>query len=457
MIDLAPDMASWALAWACIAAYVLYRHWRRGRGVGLLLTYLFSLASIHFLAPIAHLLPWFEALRSADLTAEGLRQSTLAMLGFAIGFEIVTLRQRHPSENLDETVHGSSNGTTHALINLYLMGGIVLYALSLFAGGLPFISAVISTGATLVAVSVALKCWESWRAGSISRMWFWLCLTLAFPLVTVVTQGFLGYGFVAVLVVASFVACLQRLRWQTVVAGVLLLYGGLSIYVTYMRDRGQIRDVVWGGEAVNTRFSQLQSTFTEIEWFDPREPQHLMRIDTRLNQNHLLGSAVAFLTEGSTEYAGGATLSDALIALIPRALWPDKPTIGGSGDVVTRYTGIRFAFGTSVGVGQVMELYINFATPGVILGFVLFGIVVTTVDRRAAESLARGDVRTFGLWYMPGLSLLQVGGALAEVTATAAASFALMVILNTFAVKRGTIVAIELPQDRGLDDRPGVA
>ena len=456
MIDLQPDMASWAVAWGCLAAYVLFRHWRCGRGVGLLLTYLFSLASIHFLAPIAHLLPWFEPVRGFDLTPEGLRQSTLALLGFAIGFEIVTLRQRTTDEPGDAGA-GRTGIATHSLINLYLLSGIGLYTLSIFAGGLPFMTAVVSTGATLVAVSVALKCWESWRAGAISRMWLWLCLTLAFPLITVVTQGFLGYGFVAVLVVASFVASLQRLRWQTVVAGLLLVYGGLSIYVTYMRDRGQIRDVVWGGEAVNTRFSQLQATFLEIEWFDPRNPQHLLRIDTRLNQNHLLGSSVAFLEEGSTEYAAGTTLTDALIALIPRALWPDKPTIGGSGDVVTRYTGIRFAFGTSVGVGQVMELYVNFATPGVILGFVVFGVLVTVVDRRAAASLARNDLRTFGLWYMPGLSLLQVGGAIAEVTATAAASLALMFILHTFAAKRGTTVSLELARDGSLDDRPGVA
>ncbi len=47
---------------------------------------------------------------------------------------------------------------------------------------------------------------------------------------------------------------------------------------------------------------------------------------------------------------------------IPRALWPNKPVVGGSGDLVSTYTGIRFADGTSVGIGQVLESFVNFGT-----------------------------------------------------------------------------------------------
>jgi mannose/fructose/N-acetylgalactosamine-specific phosphotransferase system component IIC len=115
---------------------------------------------------------------------------------------------------------------------------------------------------------------------------------------------------------------------------------------------------------------------------------------------------------------------------VPRALWPNKPVVGGSGDIVSQYTGIRFAYGTSVGVGQVLELHVNFGTAGVVLGFIVIGLLVTLVDRRASRYLAEGNISAFGLWYMPGLSLLQVGGSIAEVTATAAASAVLMVVVN---------------------------
>ncbi|MGH9174280.1 MAG: hypothetical protein ACRD1H_07975, partial [Vicinamibacterales bacterium] len=322
------------------------------------------------------------------------------------------------------------------VVTLYLAAGVLLYLLMPIAARIPSISALVSTGSTLAAVGVALKCWEAWASGHRAHMWLWLALTATFPLVTVAAQGFLGYGFVAVLIVIAFVASLHRPSLVTAVAGVLAFYGGLSIYVTYMRDRTEIREVVWGGEAVDRRLVQLQDTFHNVEWFDPRDELHMRRVNERLNQDFLIGAAVLYLREGMVPYANGGTLVAAAAAVIPRALWPDKPVVAGSGDVVTTYTGIRFVHGTSVGVGQVMELYVNFGTAGVVFGFIGIGMLVTFVDRRAAVHLGRGDVRSFALWYMPGLSLLQIGGAVGEVAATAAAS--LVVVLVVGVLSRGS-------------------
>ena len=86
------NLANWVAAWACLAGFVLYRHWRYGWGVGLLLIYMFSFAALHWLAPLLHLLPWSEPLRG-DLTADGLRQSTFALAGFAVGVELINARR----------------------------------------------------------------------------------------------------------------------------------------------------------------------------------------------------------------------------------------------------------------------------------------------------------------------------------------------------------------------------
>src|SRR5262249_48114281 len=144
-----------------------------------------------------------------------------------------------------------------------------------------------------------------------------------------------------------------------VVAGLLLGFVGLSVYVSYMRDRSEIRDVVWGGQSLGDRVDRVATTFHAFEWFDPSKDEHLARIDSRLNQSFLVGAAVSRLSDIGG-FAGGETLWDALIAVVPRALWPDKPVVAGSGNLVTRFTGIEFAAGTSVGIGQVMEFYVNF-------------------------------------------------------------------------------------------------
>jgi len=144
-----------------------------------------------------------------------------------------------------------------------------------------------------------------------------------------------------------------------------------------------------------------------------------------------VGAAVYQLSQ-TQNFARGDTLWDALLALIPRALWPEKPITAGSGNLVSRYTGIDFASGTSVGVGQVMEFYLNFGTPGVLIGFIIMGVLVTAFDWQAAERLARNDLRGFVLWFLPGIALLQVNGQLVEITASAAASLVVALVVNRF-------------------------
>jgi putative effector of murein hydrolase LrgA (UPF0299 family) len=100
--------------------------------------------------------------------------------------------------------------------------------------------------------------------------------------------------------------------------------------------------------------------------------------------------------------------------------------------LASRYTGIDFAAGTSVGVGQVLEFYLNFGTPGVVIGFIIMGVFITALDWQAAERLARSDLRGFVLWFLPGIALLQVGGQLVEITVSAAASLVVAVLVNRY-------------------------
>jgi hypothetical protein len=209
------------------------------------------------------------------------------------------------------------------------------------------------------------------------------------------------------------------------------MYFGLSVFVSYMRDRGEIRAGIRNGESFSARVDRVTATAGTFEWFDPSNPDHLQRIDGRLNQNYLVGAAVNRLSE-TDEFARGDTFWDALLALVPRALWPDKGIKAGSGDLVTRFTGIVFDAGTSVGVGQSLEFYGNFGTTGVLIGFVIMGTLITTIDWQAGQHLANSDLHGFVLWFLPGVSLLQVGGQLVELTAGAAASLIVALIVNRY-------------------------
>ena len=413
---------------AVLVVMAVARRRRNTAGVGLVLAYLLNMWLNYWTASALYLLPWYRG-TGRGFAILGVEQSLYGVCGFAAGSLLLTpfllkLDILPRSDGLHEP--------DPRLPRAYLAIGTFFYVLlSTTLGNTPTLSAIISAGQELTVVGLGLCWWQAWRNRDSSMMTFWLAMALLPPLFTIVTRGFIGYGAVASLSILIFLSNFVRSRMKVIVAGVLLGYLAMSVYVSYMRDRNQIRATVWGGQSLSRRVDRLEQTVSTFEWFDPRNPQHLDRIDERLNQSYLVGAAVAFLHR-TNNFARGETLWDAILALIPRAVWRDKPISAGSGNLVTRFTGIQFASGTSVGIGQVMEFYVNFGTMGVIVGFMIFGCIITTFDILATERLANGDLHGFVLFYLTGLSFLQVGGQLVEITATAAGAVIVALLVNRY-------------------------
>jgi len=431
----------WAGVFLVFSLYLLVRHWRDDGGVGLLLAYVISFGALHWLTPALYLLPGYWNIR-LPLSAVGLRESTIALMALTAGAEIAAWVLRPQIVPLpvlptpDEPIPPPPPPAPvdPRIVTVLLVTGVVMYAVVLpLADRVSSLTALASAGSTLALAGIVLKCWNGWEEGRPRTVLTWIGLSGLLPWLTVITQGFLGYGFAAMLTVFAFVGSFYRPRWKFIAAGLLLGYLGLSVYVTYMRDRRDIRAVVWANATMTSRLDRLEQTVSQAEWFDLHNTDHLDRIEKRLNQDSLIGAAVAYLKEHPNEYGGGETLFAATVAVIPRALWPDKPVVGGSGDLVSRFTGMRFADNTSVGIGQVMELYVNFATTGIIVGFLVIGALIVTADRQAIRALKRRDALGFTLWFLPGLSLLQVGGSFSEITSTAAAALLVAWILRHWA------------------------
>ena len=409
--------------------FYIVRWVRKIEGSGLVTAYLVSFCGLHWAGGLIRLFPWFKDYSLVSTTA-GLEQGTYALAALIAGslFLSPLIISHLPACRARAGVRYTPHPR---LPQAYLLIGAVSYILlSTFLSRLPSMSVIISTGQGLFVVGLCLLCWNSMRRKQGGALLGGIALTLTLPLITIVTQGFMGYGAAAALVVFAFIGCFFS-HWKMLAVAVLACYLGLSVYVTYMRDRGEIRNVVWGGQSLEDRMSRISQTAGTFEWFDPSNVAHLRRIDERMNQDWLVGAAVLRLST-THEFAGGATLWDAVLALVPRVLWPDKPVSGGSGDLVSHYTGIRFAEGTSVGVGQVLEFYINFGTIGVVLGFLALGAIITTLDGTARRRLLIGDHQGFVLWFLTGMSLLQAGGSLVEISASAAGGILVATMVNRY-------------------------
>jgi hypothetical protein len=423
----------WYLSiWIIAGGVVVFRCMRKdAKGAGFPLAYLLCLWMLYWVAPALYVLPGYSNFFDPDDVVAGLEQSTYAVVAFSAGYLMLTyaLGRAAKSHFAADRPHVSDT----EVAGLYIGVGAAFILLSLSPlSKLPTVTSLITGASNLAVVGLMLKSWHAWRSGNRSSFWLWLLVSLTYPLLTVITQGFLGYGIFSMILLCSFVAVFYRPRWRLLVLGLAAAYLGLSLFVTYMRDRDAIRATVWGGQSYGSRIDQLKSTFSQAEFFSINNDEHLRPIDERLNLSAQVGRSVHYIESGSQEFARGETLWQAIIALIPRVFWPEKPVGAGSFDLVSKYTGWHIEEGTSIGIGSVMELFINFGQWGVIIGFLITGVIIALIDKGAGESLANNDSLNFACWYLPGIAFLNVGGSFVETTASAAASLAMALLVKWF-------------------------
>jgi hypothetical protein len=421
--DFYPYLAVWA---ALIAGLVGYM-WRSRRGsAGLVLGYVFQLWMYYWVGGLIHSFPWSE-LPQSDLVFLGFQQATWALLAFLAGAALARGIFRRQADRLGRLRYEADPKLPRA----YMFSGVFSYFVLLpTLGRLPSLNALTAVGQQLIVVGFALQCWLAWQRGKLPVLARQLGYLALLPAVTVLGQGFLGYGVMAASTVLIFVAQFFRPRWALIATGSVAAYVGLSFYIAYMAHRTELRASVWGGEELSSRVDRLKEMLASVEPFDFQNPVHLETVDGRVNQAGLVGAAVWHLS-ATGDYAHGSTVWDALIGVIPRIIWLDKLIVAGSMGYASRFTGMTFAEGTSVGMGQVMEFYGNFGEAGVWIGFFAYGVLVGALDLLAVARLAAGDWQGFAYRFLVGIAFLNASGSLFEVSTSAAAGAVLMRIVNT--------------------------
>lgn len=425
-----------AIFWALISLWIFTYIRRREVGtVGLPVAYVCLMSIIHFGA-LVYLLPWYDAqldpyLRDSgvnpELVSAGFAISTWGIFFFAIG---VWVSDRIVSTPPSQRVMGISSVTKFGR-QLVFAGTICFFLIFPFSNRIASGASIASAGVNLTVVGLCLLGFNSLRQGSNQRLRV-LLGTLTIPSVTMLVMGFVGYGVTALVQIFTYVISFSRIRWWYWPVGALVFWGTLSFFVTYMAGRNEIRSVVWKQATLYERLEVVTNRFANTEVFSLTNNQHLYAIDTRLNQNALVGRCVEYMQTSRKEYAQGKSLYIAAVAWIPRILWPTKPAFGGSGSLVADYTGMTFEANTSVGVGQVLEFYLNFGITGVAVGFLFMGFVIRFWDKKAITSLGRSEYWEYVKYHLMGVCALQPGGMLAEVVASSAAAWVLASALQMY-------------------------
>jgi len=417
--------------WLIAVGAIIRKNWReKDINSALTVIYVVNLCLQYAVAALLYLLPWHQYINGKWML-NGFTEATFAVCAFAIGNLILATPITrsillHPEKhNVTDRVVPRS---PYKRAKTYFWIGLIFYTiLPPFLIGYPTITSIMIAAQQLMTTGLCLICWQAWSEKNKNKFNRWLLISFSLPFLSIIYHGFLGAGLMMVLIILFFVARFFIPRWKTLIIAVLLIYLGLSLYLSYMRDREDIRTVIRAHAGLSERIGTLKNTVTNPIWFNPFSLEQLEIIDERMNQNILLGAVVEHLNSGAVDYAYGKTLWDSVIALIPRAIWPEKYIVAGGSVLVSKYTGIAFGEETSVGTGQAMELYINFGRMGVIIGFLVLGIIVAIIDMRAGQYLLAGNLDKFILWFLPGLASLMSGSF---VEATASAGAAVFVVLS---------------------------
>jgi hypothetical protein len=433
--------------WPAAFAMLLARAWGgRQPVVGLALAYWINLAMIHLLGGAIQLLPWHHSPERAN-TLLGFPLTGLAMAGLLVGQFLC-----RPGLFLPREMARAQSGLPLTFVRptfLCAMAGLFTYfGLGAVLGKVPSLTAILSNGLNLTVAGFCLLWWTYYRNDQRNKAWIIVGCTALIPAMTVLLRGFLGFGVCAVLSIACFIAAYYTPRKTVLIAAVVVAFLALSLWAVYSAARTQIRSAVWGGRGMDERLETTSSSLEKnMSLFDFGSSQHLASIESRLNQNYLLGASRRMLEAGEVPFAEGETMVDALVALVPRAIWPEKPQFAGSGMLVTRFTGIRFVTTTSVGIGQVMELYVNFGAAGVFLGYVLISIILSLADYHAGRCLLQGKMEAFLVIFVAGQTLLMTGGAIAEIPPAAVGGALLAFVFSRICFSARVRQLLTLPEN----------
>ena len=425
-------MTELVLAWVGLLVICLWLTTRR-QGVGvLLLSYFLALSLIHVPGAINFLGP-----------APGLTHREETQIGFqatVIGFAALLLGGWLGMRGNDARSAIRIAGVDYGALGkrtLAIGGASFLVALPL-ASLVPSLTSLLGAVPSLLVVGFWMLVFHAIVREDRKFLLGTLSILPALPLLTLSAGGFVANSANWVVAILSFLFVNSKRRAIYYCIGPFFGFFVLSIAVCYLGGRNAIREAAWYSESgYAERIGRVIDTVASFRFYDWNDPIQVHNIDWRLNQNYFVGLGIERHERGRIDLLYGGSVE--WWAFIPRAVWPDKPQVGGGGDLITRLTGFQVAKGVSYGVGQPLEFYANFGWPGLIGGFLLLGFVLARLDKRLAGAFRIGDLRGILLAGLPGLALLQPVNNGLEISVSFVAAFVVAYLLAAAAERFGFV------------------
>jgi len=409
---------------------------RRGLNGGpLILAYFLSMSLLH----VPGAMSYIGAARDSEdyyIVLKGFSMLVLGLASLLAGVFLASASKKHPGKSAAVQETREFSRSTGPM--LLIVGLASYFFIRPFAGFIPSSTSILSATANLVVLGLWVHFYRATQVKSAPDLAIGGVVLMGLPIATMVTSGFIGFGVGFIMAASALLYTISRQKIIIAVLAPFIVGLGLSFAVAYFGERNNLRESVWGGAGgFEQRLGNVRNMVDSFEWIDFNNEDHIKSLVVRLNESYLAGTGIARHEAGLVELTAGATIP--LWVIVPRAIWPSKPVVGGSGNLVSEFTGIYFAEGTSVGVGQTLEFYMNFGTNGVVLGFFLLGLLIGKLDKDIIFCLRSGNLAGLLTAGLCGASLLQPNGNLMEIIVLFVASYIFSLGFNRVLVMMGVM------------------
>jgi hypothetical protein len=224
------------------------------------------------------------------------------------------------------------------------------------------------------------------------RGFVYLVIILIFELLVGFSGFFADFKMVFLVVFLGIFAVHPKLKLESTVAAVVLAGSLLILGIFWSAVKSDYRNYVSAGsfeQVVRVPFQdRLQYLFGRALNADSQMmSEGFESLIFRLAYIELLAATISNVPEFIPFQEGTQISTTILHVLEPRLLFPDKPNPPSDTEIATRYSGIRlndvnYAVNTSISLGYVAELYVDFGYPGIVVGTFLLGLAFGFCVRR---------------------------------------------------------------------------
>jgi hypothetical protein len=202
-------------------------------------------------------------------------------------------------------------------------------------------------------------------------------------------------------------------------------------YRTYLNQGQRLQVVV---VPVEDRIAFLANKLAEID--EQTIAQGLELLVQRVGYVDYLAATMRYVPS-RLPYQDGAQVGGTIMHILqPRFLFPDKPPVPSDSEVLEKYTGFRWGEssgpGTSVSLGYVTELYVDFGPFGTVLGTFIIGLFVGRTYRYISSSKSLPALMNYGLAVMLVMTMTQFEQALIKTVGALVMGLIVVLALRRF-------------------------